>query len=77
MFRHYLSYTIKDLFSQTQNDILLEFQRIKTFQTIPNTPLRCLNFSFQIVCNGRSEKAGKQLHCRLILETIIRFKIVR
>ena len=38
MFRHNITYlpTIKDLFSQPRNHVLLEYQIIRTFQTIPN-----------------------------------------
>ena len=45
MFCREITATIKDLSSQTENYLFLEFQRIKK---LPNTPLRCLNFSFSI-----------------------------
>ena len=73
--------TISDLFSQAQP--IFRIPNPKN-QNIPNTPSRFLNFSFSVQgisslnCFQLSyKKAGKQLHCRLILETITRFKIVR
>ena len=80
MFCHDCSYNIRFIFTNTKPHIF-EFSKN---QNIPNTPLRCLEFSFSIkglsnlnCSKGGLEKVGEQLHCRLILETIIRFKIRR
>ena len=48
-------------------------------ESIPNIQLMCLKFSVETFnlscfCKGGQEKVGKQLHCRLILETIIGLK---
>ena len=44
MFRHDCRYNIRFIFTNTKPDIF----RIPKNQSIPNTPSRCLNFSFSI-----------------------------
>ena len=68
---------VQDIFSKIQKDLFLEFN-----QSIPNTRSRCFNFSFSVESHfnlyclqGSGEKNGKKLRCRIVLETIIRFKI--
>ena len=52
-------------------------------QNTPKTPWMYSHFSFSVksffesVWKGKSEEVDKQLDCRLTLETIIRFKIIR
>ena len=80
MFHHDCIYNVRLIFKNLKPCIF----RIPKNHSIPNTPLRCLNFSFSIeglfnlnCLQGKVEKGSKQLNFRLTLETIIRFKIVR
>ena len=79
MFCHDCSYNIRFIFTNTK---LLIFRTPKN-QNIPNRRLSSLKFRFSIegisnlnCLQGGQEKAGNQVHYRLILETVIRFKIV-
>ena len=58
-----------------------KFQRIKAFQTL-HRGILILAFTsrvivIKIVCKGALKKAGKKLRFRIVLATIIRFKIAR
>ena len=77
MFCHDCSYNIRFIFTNTK---LLIF---RTPKNIPNTRSSSLKFRFSIegifnlnCLQGGQEKAGNQVHYRLILETVIRFKII-
>ena len=77
MFCHDCS-NIRFVFMNTKPHIF----RISRKQNISNTPSRHLNFVFTIEALSninclQGRIAAKQLHCRLILATLIGFKIVR
>ena len=76
MFHRDCSYNIKFIFTDTKPHIC----RIPNNQSIPNNPLRCLNFSSPTkglsIPREIRKKCDKKFCCRLILETII-FKIAR
>ena len=75
MFHRDCSYNSKFIFTDTK----LHVCRIPNNQSIPNTPSRCLNFSFPTeglsIAREIRKICDKKLHCRLILETIFKIKM--